>query len=189
MRCSTPRSTRLPDSMSRWASRRIPISSAAAPWRPAALAPSLRICFWERATALAKRACSSATCSASMGYSGTCTAPDSTRCTVPMAIPEETPTPSNRRSPVDRRVLRSVFIELAADERHDRGQRPLRVRPDGRHLYVAAGCGRQHHQAHDRAPARRHLAPADLDLGLEFVGQLDELGRGPGMQPALIQDL
>src|SRR6266403_1180853 len=92
------------------------ISSAAAPCRPAALAPNFRICFWAEATALAKRANSSATCSSAMVYSGTLTAPDSTRWANPTAMPEETPTPSKACSLIERRRLRSVFIELAPDQ-------------------------------------------------------------------------
>src|ERR1043166_2631676 len=151
MRLSTPRSTREPDSICRWASSRMAISSAAAPCRPSALAPSLRICFWAAATALVKRACSSATRFSSMVYSGTLTEPDSTRCAVPMAMPEETPTPSKARSLVCLRRFRSVFIELASNEIEHGGQRLFRIAPADDHLDLVAASGGEHNQAHDGA--------------------------------------
>src|SRR6516225_2462527 len=188
IRCSTPRSTRLPESICRCASSRIAISSAAAPWSPAAFAPSLRICFWAVATALAKRACSSSTWEAEISYSGMCTAPVSTRCAVPSAMPEETPTPSKLRSLPTRRIRRSVFIELASDQIEDGGQRRLRLGAAHRHLDVIANAGGEHHQPHDRAAVGGQLAAPDLDLRLILIGELDELCRRTRMQPALVED-
>src|SRR5262249_36267858 len=187
MRCSTPRSTRLPESICRCASNRIAISSAAEPCNPAALASSLRICFWAVATALAKRACSSSTWAAVISYSGTWTAPVSTRWASPSAIPEETPTPSKTRS-LPRRDRRSILIELAPDQIEDGGERGLCLGPAGRHLDIVAEAGGEHHQPHDGAPVGGQLAALDLDLRLVLVGELDELRRRAGMQPALIED-
>src|SRR5262249_53344060 len=155
-------STREPESICRWASSRIPISSAAAPCNPAALTPSLRICFCAVATALVKRACSSATWLSSMVYSGTLTDPDSTRWAVPTAMPEDTPTPSKTCSFADFRRRRSVFIELPSDKVEHGGKRLFRITPVDDHLDLVAEAGGKHHQSHDRTPVSGKLAAAHL---------------------------
>src|SRR6267143_1440590 len=152
------------------------ISSAAAPCRPAALAPNFRICFWAEATALA------------MVYSGTLTAPDSTRWANPTAMPEETPTPSKACSLIERRRLRSVFIELASDQIEHRHEGLLSIAPAHRHFDFVAKPGGEHHQSHDRAAVGDELAPAHLDIGFVLVRQFDEFGRRASMQAALIAD-
>src|SRR5437764_7375376 len=164
------------------------ISSAAAPCNPAALAPSLRICFWAEATALAKRASSSPTWSSSMVYSGTLTAPDSTRWAMPTAMPEETPTPSKVCSLVLRRRLRSIFIELAPYQIEDGKQGLLRIAPADRYLDLVAEAGGQHHQAHDRTAIGNEFTTTHLDVGLEVVRQFYELGGRAGVQAALVAD-
>src|SRR5258706_1881186 len=123
-----------------------------------------------------------------MAYSGTLTAPDSTRWATPTAIPDETPTPSKACSRVRRRRRRSVFIELAPDKIEYGRERLFRIAPVHRHLDLVADSRREHHQSHDRAPVGGQLAPADLDVGFEFVGQVDEFGGRARMQTALVPD-
>src|SRR5690606_21614664 len=52
----------------------------------------------------------------------------------------------------------------------------------------AAGAGGEHHQAHDRGAADAHPVLLDLDRGVEAADELDELGRGAGVQAALVDD-
>ena len=96
-------------------------------------------------------------------------------------------TPSKTRS-LPRRIRRSILIELASDQIQDRDERRLRLRPARRHLDIVADAGREHHQPHDRASIGGQLAALDLDLRLVLIGELDELRRRAGMQPALVQD-
>src|SRR5262249_4208501 len=51
----------------------------------------------------------------------------------------------------------------------------------------AAGGG-ERHQSHDRGPAHALAAADDAHVGVEFLHRLDELGRGAGVQPLLVDD-
>src|SRR3954470_9353551 len=51
-----------------------------------------------------------------------------------------------------------------------------------------AHCRPEHHQAHDRGRADLVAVLLDVDLGVDLTGEIDELGAGPGMQPALVGD-
>ena len=44
----------------------------------------------------------------------------------------------------------------------------------------------EHHQAHDRGAADAVAVLLDLDRGVDLAGEVDELGAGPGMEPALV---
>src|SRR5947209_990169 len=52
-----------------------------------------------------------------------------------------------------------------------------------------AHCRAQHHQAHDRSAADPVAVLLDLDLGIDLAGEVDELGAGPGVEPAHVGDL
>src|SRR4029077_10236306 len=123
-----------------------------------------------------------------MVYSGTFTAPDSTKWANPTAMPEETPTPSKACSLIGRRRLRSVFIELAPDQIEHRHQRLLGIAPTHRHLDFVAKSGGEHHQSHDRAAVGDEFAPAHLDIGFVLIRQFDEFGCRASMQAALVAD-
>src|SRR4051812_12310418 len=47
----------------------------------------------------------------------------------------------------------------------------------------------EHHQPHDRSPADAIAVLLDLDHGVDLAGEIDELGAGPGVEPALVGDL
>src|SRR3546814_1783373 len=91
----------------------------------------------------------------------TCSSPVSRTWAGPMATPGATPRPSSTTSPPLFLLFLSVFIELAGHQLRQRIDRPLRLRPDGLDLDVAAGSCRQHHESHDRAAghARRSEEP------------------------------
>src|SRR5437762_11900195 len=46
----------------------------------------------------------------------------------------------------------------------------------------------EHHQAHDRGAADLAAVLLDLDLRVDFAGEIDELGASPGVEPALVGD-
>src|SRR4029078_10956044 len=50
---------------------------------------------------------------------------------------------------------------------------------------VAFG-GAEHHQAHDRCAADPVAVLLDLDRGIDFAGEVDELGARPGVEAALV---
>src|SRR4051812_38412038 len=201
MRFSTPRTTREPLSICICASRRKPSSSAAAPCSSALLVFSFFSCLSDFRSASAKRSSSASISDSAISYSGIWTAPISTTCASPIAMPAETPRPLktiSRRSPSPdlrrRRDLApssclSFFIELPVDQIDQGGERRAGPGADRAQLDLAADPGRQHHQAHDRAAFHVGLAFDDANVGVIGIGDLDELGRGPGMQTLLVLDL
>ena len=48
--------------------------------------------------------------------------------------------------------------------------------------------GGEHHDPHDTLAVHFHVVAPDGDLGAELRGRLDDLGRGPGMQPVPVLD-
>src|SRR5919197_4827225 len=112
-----------------------------------------------------------------------------------MAIPAETPRPLSIRSvplPLAPAAMApvsvSLFIEAAGDELGEGVHRSGRLGALGAELDDAAGSCRQHHQPHDRDAGDARAVLVDLDLGVELLGKLDELGGGSGMESAAVAD-
>ena len=81
-----------------------------------------------------------------------------------------------------------LLAELVGDQLFDRIERFARLRAGRGDENRGPGRGRQHHQAHDRGPADRHAVLGDMNFGIESLDRLDELGRCPRMQAALVDD-
>src|SRR5271166_1319809 len=107
-----------------------------------------------------------------------------------MAIPGETARPGSRCSAPAfcgaEPVTSSILIKLAFDELGEGGHRRLGFRAGGGEPDDGAGCGGQHHQAHDRAAGDFGAVFAHPNFGIEKPGGLDKSGGGARMQPTLI---
>ena len=82
-----------------------------------------------------------------------------------------------------------VLVEPRRDQSNQRlhsGVSFISLRHD---INATSRRGGQHHQAHDRAGVDGLAILGDADFGIEGGGEFDEFGRGPGVQPALVDDL
>src|SRR5206468_9253595 len=92
-------------------------------------------------------------------------------------------------TPVKADASRTFFVELVGDQRGDGIDGGLRFGADrGDHDRGSRSC-REHHQPHDRGAADGLTAARHPDLGVELFDHLHELGRGPRVQAALVDDL
>src|SRR3990172_2692355 len=96
-----------------------------------------------------------------------------------MAIPCETPIPVKTIS---------FFIKMPLDEADQFLQSPFGMRPLHNDADLRIDAGRQHQEAHDGRAGDQHIALDHGHIGLEILHQLDKLGGGAGMQPALVGD-
>jgi hypothetical protein len=85
-------------------------------------------------------------------------------------------------------AISSIFIKLAFDQPSEGCHRRLGLRSRSGQPDDRAGCGRQHHQAHNRTAGDFDAVFAHPNLGFEQPRGLDKAGRGACMKPALVAD-
>src|SRR6185369_5808256 len=81
------------------------------------------------------------------------------------------------------------FPETVADQAADRVHGLHFVRAVDLERDFRSLAGRQHHHAHDALGVHLAAVARDLHVALEFRRELRQLGRGPRVQPQLVDDL
>src|SRR5690348_10710354 len=79
--------------------------------------------------------------------------------------------------------------EPVGDEGGERVHGRFRVRSIGAEHERRSALGGEHHDAHDALAIDLHAVLHEGDLALEAGGDLHDLGRRPGVEPVLVDDL